>query len=55
MVLRQPRISDLTVENEIAVESSQTNVQLIIAVVVVLILALAALLLFTKFQGKEKE
>ena len=48
-------ISDLTVENEFAVESSQTNVQLIIAVVVVLILALAALLLFTKFHGKEKE
>ena len=48
-------ISDLTIENEFAVESSQTNVQLIIAVVVVLILALAALLLFTKFHGKEKE
>ncbi|MBO6052533.1 MAG: hypothetical protein J6Q17_02230 [Clostridia bacterium] len=48
-------ISDLTVENEFAVESSQTNVQLIIAVVVVLILALAAFLLFTKFHGKEKE
>lgn len=48
-------ISDLTIENEFAVESSQTNVQLIIAVVVVLILALAALLLFTKFHGKEKK
>ena len=48
-------ISDLTVENEFAVESSQTNVQLIVAVVVVLILALAALLIFTKVHGKEKK
>lgn len=48
-------ISDLTVENEFAVEASHTNTTLIVSLVAVLVLLVVGLLLFGKFHTKDKE
>ena len=48
-------ISDLTVENEFAVESTQNNTEVIVAIVAVLVLVLIGLIIFSKVHGKEKE
>jgi hypothetical protein len=48
-------ISDLTVENEFAVEASHTNTTLIVSLVAVLVLLVVGLLLFGKFHTRDKE
>ena len=48
-------ISDLTVENEFAVESTQNNTEVIVAIVAVLVLVLIGLIIFSKVHGKDKE
>ena len=48
-------ISDLTVENEFAVESTQNNTEVIVAIVAVLVLVLIGLIIFSKIHGKDKE
>ena len=48
-------ISDLTVENEFAVESTQNNTEVIVAIVAVLVLVLIGLIMFSKIHGKDKE
>lgn len=48
-------ISDLTVENEFAVECTQNNTEVIVAIVAVLVLVLIGLIIFSKVHGKDKE
>jgi hypothetical protein len=48
-------INDLTVENEFAVESTQNNTEIIVAIVAVLVLVLIGLIIFSKVHGKDKE